>query len=546
MTPPSFTGRRWQVRSPRVIPADAPPHVSLPLILQALSELRGTEAESGAFDPVHFPDLPRALERLDRALGSCETIGVFGDYDCDGITGTAQVVRMLRRRGADPVVRLPHRIREGYGLKVPHVLGMREKGVTLLLTVDTGISSVEAVDAANMLGMDVIVLDHHHVPEAPPKAHATLHPALAPSFGPVHPCASGVAHLFVSAVEGGSWDGMMEDRTLAMAGTVADLVELKGGNRVMTMEGLRAFSSLRDCALADLRDAAGIAGIPTSRDVAFRIAPRINAAGRMADPHLALKALLGDRQALLQLETLNRDRQQVTQTHWEELNATLDRAAPFLCTANAAYTPGIVGLLAGKLTEATGKPSFVGAIQGDRVTGSLRSVQGYHVAQGLERASDLLTHFGGHAQAAGCTLTLANLEAFADRMAQDVAERMDPSALVPTYAADLAIAPQHLSLLLCRHIAELEPFGQGNAEPRFILKNVRLSDPRVVGSTGTHLQARLGPHKLIGFNFGSFLDRTSEPLDLLVRVGVDTWNGRESVQLFLDDLMTPQTVASGQ
>lgn len=508
--------------------------------MTALRELRGAETTADAFDPRTFPDLDRAMERVNRAVGQQETIGVFGDYDCDGITGTAQVVRMLQRRSIEPVIRLPHRLTEGYGLKVPHVREMRDKGVTLLLTVDTGISSVEAIDLANELGMDVIILDHHHVPDVPPKAYATLHPALAPLFPEPHPAASGVAHLFVHAMENGQWEGQAEDQALAMAGTVGDLVELKGGNRRMTLTGLQALATLSNCPLADLRDTSGIAGIPTSRDVAFRIAPRINAAGRMADPHVALYALLGDKEALQKLETLNRDRQQITLGHWEELAASMDKSAPFLCTASAAYTPGIVGLLSGKLTEITGKPSFVGAIQGDQVTGSLRSVPGYHVAEGLHRTADLLTHFGGHAQAAGCTLPLGNLGAFGERMSADVASTINPQELLPTTLADLILHPSHLSIPLCRTIAELEPFGQGNNEPRFVIPNVRLTDARVVGSTGTHLQARVGMHKLIGFNMAHVLPCTNEPLDLLVRIGVDTWNGRESVQMFLDDAAAAQ------
>ena len=496
-------------------------------------------------DVAAFPQASLAAERVWEGMKQDEKIGVFGDYDCDGITSTAQLVRFFRRHGTEPVVRLPHRVHDGYGLKPASVDAFHAAGVTLLVTVDTGISALDAMEHAKKLGIDVIILDHHHVPATLPPAFAILHPKLAGLPEP-HPAAAGVTFAFLHALEGESWKDRETDLALAMFGTIADLVPLRGANRLLVQQGLGVLSRLKEGPVAVLLDQIRSEGKPlTSIDIAFRIAPRLNAAGRMADPTLALHALLEGGSALTELEELNTLRQVETRTQWAEVLKNLlttPHLPPFLSIANAAYQPGIVGLLAGKLTEHFGRPSMAVHINGDTCSASLRSPSCYNIVEALTRHANLFLSFGGHAQAAGCTFTLKALPIIEEALRKDTAANTDAEELHPTLTIDGILEAHHLSLPLCHHLETLGPFGQGNAEPLFLLQNTVLEQVRTVGTEGAHLQAKVGNAKVIGFHMGHFAEQTKEPLDLAVRMTRDSWNGRESVQLQVVDLREAQTV----
>lgn len=485
-----------------------------------------------------FPDAPKAAERVREAIKKNEKIGIFGDYDCDGITATAELIRMLRRRGVDPLVRLPHRVRDGYGLKANHIVEFAETGVTLILIVDTGISAHRAVAFARGQGIDVVILDHHELLEREPDAFAILHPALVPAFPGPWPSASGIVLAFVQCIEGGSWPGEDEDRALAMIGTIADLVPLAGGNRSIVQQGLEALERLRDAPLAEL--AASVRSVGkrlSSRDVAFRIAPRINAAGRMADPMLGLRALLEGGEALRDLETLNVLRQGETASAVEHAIMQLGVSSDsFLCAADESYQPGIIGLIAGKLTERFGRPSMAVCVQGEDCTASLRSMHTYSIIDGLQRSAHLFTSFGGHRQAAGCTFPRGNLPQIREALCRDVSLHVSAEHLVPTIVVDAVLPAHAVSLPLIHELAHLEPFGQGNPEPQFLVESVRLEAPRTVGQEGKHLQARAFGHKIIGFGLGELRAHANAPLDLVCRLGIDAWNGREETQLQVVDM----------
>ena len=270
--------------------------------------------------------------RVRGAIAAHETIGIFGDYDCDGITATALLVRFFRRHGVEPVVRLPHRVHDGYGLSRSMVEECAARGITLLLTVDTGITAVQEIAAAAELGIDVIVTDHHHVPAEVPQALALIHPALAPDHPLPHPSGVGVALQFVRALDGtDAWKDHQTDLALAAIGTIADLVELRGMNRTLVQQGIAALNTLQEGPLALLAASVRTHGAPlTSTDIAFRLSPRINAAGRMEDPHIALTALLEGGEALATLERLNAHRQDATGSliirAWELLHLLHNRA----------------------------------------------------------------------------------------------------------------------------------------------------------------------------------------------------------------------------
>lgn len=528
----SLQGKRWQGRNG--VSLDDVPMADVITLRGALMAARGL-TEEAAFAIPSPPDLPAAVERVERAVQKREVVGVFGDYDCDGITAAAQIVRYFERRGMTPLVRLPHRVHDGYGLSQNIAEEWIGRGATLLITVDTGITAIEPIRYLQERGVDVIVVDHHHLQQELPPACALLHPALTPGFSLPHPSGAGMTFLLIRALEGEVWEDMHADRALAMMGTVADLVELKGVNRAIVKHGLLSLQSMDKGPLALLRDSVQGTGALTSTDVAFRIAPRLNAAGRMDDPMLALDALLRGGACIERLHQLNRARQDQT----EELLAFAMQETPMdgalVATASERYPHGIVGLIAGSLTERTGHPSIVATVDGERATASLRSPCCYNVTEGLSRMSDLLLSYGGHAQAAGCTFLMEHWGTICARFEKDIRSRVAPHSLTPYVEIDARITADAVSLPFIESLEALEPFGQGNPEPRFLLSDVKAEQLRRVGSDGNHLQARIAGHKAVGFRMGSLFDQLSGPLDIVCRVGLDTWNGKRGVQLFVED-----------
>jgi single-stranded-DNA-specific exonuclease len=540
----SHINKQWQ--TPKL---DLRSAKSVKEILEAIAGIRNLSI-SETSTPWSFPEMHKAIQRMQKAVQEKEVIGIFGDYDCDGVTGTALMVRALRRRNVRPVVRLPHRTKEGYGIKMLHIEELAKRGVTLLCTIDTGIGAAKEVAKAKEMGMDVIILDHHHVPEIPALPYAALHPSLSKDWKGAAPSAAGVVWEFVRAweeIEQAEWIERDHDLVLGALGTVADLVEVRDGNRELVKQGVLALSRVTTGPLAELALQAGIKGIGTARDFGFRLAPRINAAGRMDDPMIALKAVLGDKNSLLELERLNIERQENVRGHWGEIEQPKISEDPFLFVTSAEYTPGIVGLLAGKLTEQYGKPSLVGSIQGENVTASLRSINGYNVTEALGRASDLLLGFGGHAKAAGCTFNVQKTEELRARLNADLLARVNPDSLVPLLSFDAVIAVEQLNMELGKALALLEPHGQGNELPRFLLEGVKLEEVRTMGGEGAHLNAMMGDARVVGFGFGSLAKKLEEePADIAGHIQVQTWNGQTRLEFFVEDVRFEQGMENAQ
>lgn len=491
---------------------------------------------------IHYADMAKAVGRIHTAAEKQQKIGIFGDYDCDGITAAAQLVRYCRRHKLEHVVYLPHRVRDGYGLQESQVHYFAAQKVQLLLTVDTGIASQTEVALANSLGIDVIITDHHTPPPVLPDAYAILHPMLEANFPEPHPSGAGVVYALLQALEEGTWTEQDEDTALATMGTIADMVPLLGHNRTLVQNGLLAFQTLPHGPLATLRDATRST---TSNDIAFRIAPRINAAGRMDDPSVALTALLDGGDALAQLDTLNEYRQ--SETHALYSSAVQSIAEPdaqyVLWSASSKYAPGLIGLIAGRLTEAYGAPSCVVSLQGDTCTASLRSPKAYHITEGLRRCSHLLLSFGGHAQAAGCSFKTSNLQAVKQALTDDVQAKVERQALQPVLSIEQAIRATDITNSFAESLEVLQPFGQGNAEPLFLLPAVDITDIRLVGSEKTHVQCRIHNCKAIGFSLAQFEPYFQKKLDVACRIAVDEWLGKKQPQIFIEDIRLAQTPA---
>ncbi len=538
----SLTGKLWKIHRPT--PHDAS-------IIDILRTERGIIDDPTAklFDPFLFPEMQKAVDRIESAMKKKETIAIFGDYDCDGITATAQLVRFFRRYGAEPLVHLPDRIKEGYGMRKESIDALKKKGVSLIITVDTGISAHEEIAHAKEIGIDVIVTDHHRDKGGRPDAFAVIHPLIpaCPAGRPTpvpnpHLCGAGVAFMLVRALEHGKpWQDIEIDIALATIGTIGDLVPLVGENRTLVQHGLQCLGDLPPSPLKDLVDSVRGNTPLSATDVAFKIVPRLNAAGRMSHPILALDALLKGGDALKVLHKLNSDRQTFVSDLHEAMEPSIDLQHPFIVLGHSDITPGTAGLLASRFTERFFRPSLVAALLEDRAVASIRSIPEVDAMDCLSHpsVSSLLTSFGGHTQAAGCTFSPKHMGALQQALNALMTERgITADSMVPTLDIDAALRAGSLSLSIAKTMQALSPFGQGNDEPVFLLSSQTLSDFRPVGSEGAHLQLRIGGTKAIGFRLGNIMEHLSERelYDIACRVGINTWNGKETVQLFVEDV----------
>ena len=527
----SLTGKHW------VLPESTASKNASELITWLRSNRGITDQDSTLVAPAIFPDMPRAVDRIHRALHDHEAIGIFGDYDCDGVTAVAQLLRYFRRHNLEPWTRLPHRVRDGYGLKPELVPEIVAAGVTLLITADTGITAIQEVEQLKEHGIDVIITDHHQVHEQLPLAYAVIHPALCKHPLP-HPSGAGVAYKLVHALEKNPWHDMNTDLALAMLGTVADLVELKGENRTLTTLGLQALERIPSGPLAQLRERCRPHDAPlTATDIAFRMAPRINAAGRMTEPDIALRALTEEGDALHMLDLLNEQRQSLTRELCSQAMREFDdeHLPPVLVSVSEDYPHGIVGLIAGKLTEHYGRPSLVAHTDGVSCTASLRSPPSYHVALGLKQCASLLDRYGGHAQAAGCTFPLNNLDTITQILSEDIASHVNVDDLVPQIQVDAVVNTAAVTLDTCRQLRYLEPYGQGNPEPVFLLPRVSLCNTKACGKDDAHLTGRIAGKKCVGFGLGNLAGRDGEH-DIIARLNVSEWNGSTEAQLQIIDI----------
>jgi len=529
--PLSLTGRRWVIKNETPVTLDA--------CLATLFSERNLSHKERLSDPLLFPDMRKAVERIERAIQVKETIGIFGDYDADGVTGTAILVRAIRRRGIDPVVHLPDRMKEGYGMKEASVRALAGKNVKLLLTVDTGIAAHSEIALATELGIDTIVTDHHREQGGRPPAFAVIHPGID-NFPNQHLSGAGVALMLARALEKGqAWGDIDTDIALATIGIIGDVMPLTGENRLLVIHGLKAMQRLRTGPLRDFIDSIRSSKALTSGDVAFKIVPRINAAGRMAHPTIALEAILEGGVALKKLHELNGARQELVSSLLEDLLKKVDTSRPFLCIGDARITPGIAGLIAGKMTDRFGKPALAAAISSETAVASLRSIPEIDCMECLVDPSvrPFLSTFGGHAQAAGCTFRATDLSQLHEALDRIVSRAVDPALLMPTRTIDaiLANAP---TVSFAGQIEALAPFGQGNEEPLFLSRQQHLDKIRSVGAEKAHLQCTVGGIKAVGFHLGSLLTSLSpdQPYDCVYIISKDTWNGRETVQLVIEDL----------
>jgi single-stranded-DNA-specific exonuclease len=505
------------------------------------------DAEPPRHDPFRLGDMAAAVERIRRAVRDGQRICVHGDYDVDGISATVVALLTLRELGADVEWRLPSRFEEGYGLAAETIEQLAADGVELVLTVDCGITAVAEVARARELGLDVIVTDHHRPAAALPDCTVV---ATRPSdYGCLDLCGTGVAYTLARALLGDEHPALARMLDLVALATIADVVPLVDENRALAAAGLRALARTSRPGLQALMRSAHVdPAIVDSTAVAFRLAPRINAAGRLGRPDLALELLLTDDRAeadrlAAQLEDLNRERQGVEERILREATSLVEswpearRGRRGYVLWHEDWHEGVIGIVASRLVERYHRPVVLVAPGAHGWKGSGRSVSEFDLHAGLAACAEHLDGFGGHRAAAGLTIGEKSLDAFADAFGQEADLTLGDVDLRPLTVVDAIVPASALTLDLAQELDSLAPFGLGNPEPTLLVASVEAATPATVGE-GRHLRFRVRQHgrdggSAIAFGFGAQLERVQPGgrFDLAFRLKENRWNGTVAPQL---------------
>lgn len=505
-------------------------------------------------DPYLIPDMEEAVERLHRAVEMHEPICFYGDYDVDGMAATSIYISFFGSLGANVRAYVPHRQREGYGLNLEAVQRLHDEGVSLLVTSDCGTTSHCEVALARQLGMDVIVTDHHQTDGAMPPAVAVMNPHRAGARYPFQGlCSAGLAYKVAQAYEMRYGEAGVPLRSLldlvALA-TIADVVPLQDENRGFVREGLAQLSRGARCGIRALKQVAGITRECTAETVAFRLAPRLNAAGRLDHAILGVRLLTTESHAEAQrladrLEQLNRERQRIEADMMSEAVAMVkeQELPPALVLASRRWHVGVVGIAAARLVERFHRPTIVIAVDEKGIgKGSARTVGGFDLYQGLAACRDVLEAFGGHPSAAGVTVRESHLPQFRERFGSVVADWTSVEAIVPTLHVDAEVQLSEVTTTLIKEIGALNPFGAGNPEPTFAVRGLDVMDSRTVGEKHLKMTVRQGrsmPFDSIGFGMKSLIDRgipARTPVDLAFVPELNHWNGYDRIQLRIRDV----------
>lgn len=493
----------------------------------------------GLLDPFLLEGMSRTVSLLREAIAGGKTIMVYGDYDADGVCATSILLDLLHEEGASLAYRIPSRQEEGYGLNEQAVREMAGK-CSLLITVDCGISNDEEIKLAKSLGLTVIVTDHHQLPEVLPPADVVMDPLLG-SYPFPSLCGAGVALKICQAMQG--MDGVEKRLDIAAIATVADVVPLLGENRIIVREGLKRLENTGRPGLRALLRLSGTEAPLNADHLAFRLAPRLNAAGRLGDAKLCVHLLLTPDPAKAEhiaglLESANRQRQDLERAMTASAMRKLDgdvSGAHIIVVSGEDWNPGLAGLTAGRLCERFHLPTVVLSVRGEEAVGSCRSIPGVHIFRMLSSCSDLLVRFGGHEQAAGLTVRTENIPALRRRLEEVIVSSVSPECFIPSREYDLTVpfstwTPEALALL-----DQLEPTGCANPPPLFRLRNAAVQSMRRVGRDGSHLKLSLldSDNTLvegIAFSQGDVTDRSPAYLDLLYRPFLNSFRGRTAVE----------------
>ena len=531
--------------------------LSLPSVVCRLLAARGyhTAEQAHAFladgsfsDPYLMADMDKAVQRIRRALAEQERITIFGDYDCDGVTSTAVLYQYLESVGADVNYYIPQR-EEGYGLSKAAIDLMKQNDVTLIITVDNGISAIDEVEYAAEQGIDVVVTDHHRPRPQLPNAVAVVdaHRTDCPQPPFTQYAGVGVVFKLLCALEDDDGAGILEQYgDLIALGTLADVVELTGENRAIVRHGLSVLECTNNIGLSALMTEAGIDPSGTnSQNIAFTLAPRINAAGRMGDVDLAADLLMSDdavhaAELAASLGKLNEQRKQAEADITAEISAQISEDPSVLqqrmiVMAGYGWHMGVIGIVASKLTERYGKPCLLIAINENEARGSGRSIEGFSLIDAIAACSEGLTRFGGHPLAAGLSMPVSQVELFRQALL-DYCKNTYPVMPLPVVRADCELNPAKINVPLVDSIKVLEPFGEGNSVPIFQISGCIIDEIRSVGD-GKHINLRMHAANsyfsamMFGTSSAQFSYTVGEKIDILVQLVPNEYAGERRVTI---------------
>lgn len=557
--------RKWEVRPlDKERAAAFAQTYGVPFFLAMLMNIRGLDDAAhlreflGEGEPLSDPfllkDMDKAAARITRAVDNMEKIAVYGDYDADGVTSTAMLYSYLETRGADVIFYIPQREGEGYGMNIGAVEYLKEQGVSLIVTVDNGISSVQEVARANELGIDVVVTDHHRPQEILPDAVAVVDAYRPDDTSPYkHFSGVGIAFKLLMALEDGAGD--VEDlleaySDLAAIGTIGDIVPLTGENRTLIRAGLERLSQSDRPGVQALLENAGIAGKAlTSTNVAFTLVPRINATGRMGAPERAVRLLISgyEEEAEVLSEEICADNEErrrveaeIAEAAFADIEAKGYMKDRVVVVDGENWHHGVIGIVASRVTERCGKPCMIISRGETEAKGSGRSIEGFSLFEAICACGDLLIKFGGHPMAAGITLKPENIEAFRKRINQYAAEHF-PQMPTQTVTLDCKLNPAALSVSMAQSLTQLEPFGNGNPQPVFGLFNMELSNVTPVGGGG-HLRLTLEKNGAVitAMRFNTKPEelpyRIGDKIDLAVQLEAREFRGQPSLTVIVRDM----------
>ena len=497
-------------------------------------------------DPYLLHDMDKAVERIRQAIEQGELILVYGDYDADGMTSASIVKESLEQLGAECLIYLPNRFTDGYGPNASvYKYFIEQQGVSLIVTVDNGVAGHEAIDLAQSMGVDVIVTDHHSMPEVLPDAYAIVHPEHQEADYPFkHLAGCGVAFKLACAL---LEEVQVELLDLVAIGTIADMVSLTDENRVMVQYGLEVLRNTQRIGLQELFEVAGISSSDlTEETVGFQLAPRLNALGRLDDPNPAIDLLTGFddeevHEIALMIQEKNEERKEIVQAIYEEAKSLVDPNKSVQVLAKEGWNPGVLGIVAGRLLEELGQTVIVLNIEDGRAKGSARSIEAVDIFEALDPHRELFIAFGGHAGAAGMTLEAEQLDALSEILETYVKDKgIDAKGKSQLYL-DEELDLENLNLDTVKSFERLAPFGMDNQKPIFYIRDFQVENARSMGAGDSHLKLKISKgtanFEVVAFGQGAKATEFAQTkqLELAVTLSVNQWNGQTTLQLMMVD-----------
>ena len=503
-------------------------------------------------NPFLFKGMDIAVDRIIKAINNKEKILIYGDYDVDGITSTTVLKKYLMDRGISVDTYIPNRLHEGYGLNKKAIDTIKERNIDLIITVDCGISAIEEVDYAVRLGMDIIVTDHHEVGEKLPNALAVIDAKRKDNTYPFRALAGvGVVFKLIQALSIKleiKPEEYLKYLDLVCVGTISDIVPLEGENRTIAKLGLMLIKVTRNLGLRELIKSSVYKEID-SNTISFGVAPRINACGRMGHEEEALKLFLAEdlesaTKITKELNEYNTLRQSTEKAIYEEAVQQIEKnhldANNSIVLGGKGWHHGVIGIVSSKVTDKYYKPSILLSFEDNIAKGSGRSVPGFDLYEGLAKCEDLLEKYGGHSMAVGLTLKKENLENFKERFEQ-IAKEKNIKELVPIIYIDDELKLKDINMDLVKSISILEPFGEANKVPLFLIRNLKIDSIRAL-SEGRHLKLTLRDENFvinaIGFELGYLAEeyRIGDRIDVVGTLEINSFNGFSSIQINMKDI----------